>query len=228
MVSDFLKWALLRKALSRVHIFVFSVIILCLTLLVFEFGLRWLGLGDPVLYRTNTSYRYALLPNQHKQRIRGASVTIDSHGLRTVQDWADPDSLKILFIGDSVTWGGTAVDDTKTFAHRTGVELKQRLGRPVVTGNAAVNGYGTDNMTARLRDEIHLIETLDQPTPQVVIEGRIVETTRDFSRELGVIWGFQGVADAVDSRERGTRHRVAPAGLPRIDGCEKGRSPFPI
>ena len=42
----------------------------------------------------------------------------------------------------------------------------------------------------------NLIETLDAPTPQVSIETRIVETTRDFAQNLGIQWGFLGVSDA--------------------------------
>jgi len=41
-----------------------------------------------------------------------------------------------------------------------------------------------------------LISTLDSETPQVMIEARIVETSRDFVRDLGVIWGFTAIADA--------------------------------
>ncbi len=41
-----------------------------------------------------------------------------------------------------------------------------------------------------------LIDLLDRPTPQVMIEARIVETTKNFSREFGVQWGFLGMADA--------------------------------
>ncbi len=55
----------------------------------------------------------------------------------------------------------------------------------------------------RVEGILRLIETLDQPTPQVVIEGRIVETTRDFSRELGVTWGFQSVMDAEHGNDTG-------------------------
>lgn len=36
-----------------------------------------------------------------------------------------------------------------------------------------------------------LIDALDEQTPQVVIEARIVETDREFERDLGVIWGAQ-------------------------------------
>jgi len=36
-----------------------------------------------------------------------------------------------------------------------------------------------------------LVETLDRPTPQVMIEARIVESSRNFTRELGVQLGLQ-------------------------------------
>ena len=38
----------------------------------------------------------------------------------------------------------------------------------------------------RVEGILRLIDSLDLPTPQVVIEGRIVETTKQFSRSLGV------------------------------------------
>jgi type IV pilus assembly protein PilQ len=41
-----------------------------------------------------------------------------------------------------------------------------------------------------------LISTLDAETPQVMIEARVVETTREFTQELGVDWGFNAIADA--------------------------------
>ncbi len=40
-----------------------------------------------------------------------------------------------------------------------------------------------------------LITVLDTPTPQVSIEARIVEATSVFIRNLGIQWGWQGVAD---------------------------------
>ncbi len=46
-----------------------------------------------------------------------------------------------------------------------------------------------------------LISTLDAETPQVMIEARIVETSRTFSQDLGVQWGFEAIADA----SRGTQ-----------------------
>jgi len=39
-----------------------------------------------------------------------------------------------------------------------------------------------------------LIGTLDSPQPQVEIEARIVQTTRQFARTIGVQWGVNGRA----------------------------------
>jgi type IV pilus assembly protein PilQ len=48
-----------------------------------------------------------------------------------------------------------------------------------------------------------LITTLDAETPQVMIEARIVETSKSFSRELGVVWGFRASADAAHGTSTG-------------------------
>ena len=44
----------------------------------------------------------------------------------------------------------------------------------------------------RLTAAAELIGTLDLPQPQVEIEARIVQTSRDFARSLGVQWGING------------------------------------
>jgi type IV pilus assembly protein PilQ len=41
-----------------------------------------------------------------------------------------------------------------------------------------------------------LISTLDAETPQVMIEARIVETSKEFVQDFGVKWGFAAIADA--------------------------------
>jgi len=48
------------------------------------------------------------------------------------------------------------------------------------------------DLAPRLQSAAQLMDTLDRPQPQVEIEARIVTTTRDFARNLGVQWGFNG------------------------------------
>lgn len=51
------------------------------------------------------------------------------------------------------------------------------------------------DLAERLTSASELITTLDRPQPQVEIEARIVQTTRDFAKALGVQWGFNGRMD---------------------------------
>ena len=51
------------------------------------------------------------------------------------------------------------------------------------------------DLPERLTAATELVRTLDKPQPQVEIEARIVQTTRDFARALGVEWGVNGRLD---------------------------------
>jgi type IV pilus assembly protein PilQ len=75
--------------------------------------------------------------------------------------------------------------------------------RGVVTVDERTNTLIIRDTVDRVEGVLKLIDTLDAPTPQVVIEGRIVETTRDFSRQLGVAWGFTGTMDAATGTDTG-------------------------
>lgn len=48
-----------------------------------------------------------------------------------------------------------------------------------------------------------VVSNLDTPEPQVMIEARIIETTKTFSRSLGINWGFNGVSDAAHGNTTG-------------------------
>lgn len=48
-----------------------------------------------------------------------------------------------------------------------------------------------------------VVDNLDSPEPQVMIEARIVETTKRFTRELGIDWGFDAIADAAHGNTTG-------------------------
>ncbi len=48
------------------------------------------------------------------------------------------------------------------------------------------------DLAPRLDTVGQLLQTLDRPEPQVEIEARIISTTREFARTIGVRWGFTG------------------------------------
>jgi len=134
--------------------FVFWIVLLMLLsapFVVTEFYLRSIGLGNPTLYYGNTSFRYAPRPNQKHLGQRGASITIDSKGLRGVKEWTAPADGKILFIGASATWGGTFVGDKDLYSNVVCEDLERKLNRSFTCGNGGVNSYGVDNMAERIR-----------------------------------------------------------------------------
>jgi lysophospholipase L1-like esterase len=139
-----------QSRLKRTVFILIAALVVLSPVLAAEALVREMGLGDPIIYSRNAAYRYAPLPNQHANR-RGASVTIGPEGLRGLDSWSGAADYHVLFVGDSVTWGGTNTDDNQTFAYLTCEKLKARFRQRFVCGNAGVNGYGTDNMIARLR-----------------------------------------------------------------------------
>jgi type IV pilus secretin PilQ/predicted competence protein len=48
----------------------------------------------------------------------------------------------------------------------------------------------------RLQTAQALLTTLDKPQPQVEVEARVVQTSRDFARAIGIQWGFNGRANS--------------------------------
>jgi len=60
--------------------------------------------------------------------------------------------------------------------------------------DARTNTIIIQDLADRLERAAALITTLDRSEPQVEIEARIVQTTREFARRLGVQWGFNGQA----------------------------------
>jgi type IV pilus assembly protein PilQ len=67
--------------------------------------------------------------------------------------------------------------------------------RGSITTDVRTNTLIITDLQERLARAGDLISTLDRAEPQVEIEARIVATTRDFARRIGVQWGFTGRAD---------------------------------
>ena len=68
--------------------------------------------------------------------------------------------------------------------------------RGTVSVDARTNTLIIQELPDYLDTVIQVIENLDTPERQVMIEARVVEATRNFTRSLGVQWGLQGEASA--------------------------------
>ncbi len=75
--------------------------------------------------------------------------------------------------------------------------------RGSVTVDARTNTLIIKELPQFMDTVIAVIENLDVPEPQVMIEARIVETTKRFSRTLGIEWSFDAIADAVHGNTTG-------------------------
>lgn len=56
-----------------------------------------------------------------------------------------------------------------------------------------------------------LIKSLDTPPPQVLIEGKIIEASDQFTREIGLNWQFSGVATSIGGNQQGGITTVQPS-----------------
>jgi type IV pilus assembly protein PilQ len=87
---------------------------------------------------------------------------------------------------------------TKTLSYAKAVDLVALLTKTALSSRGDVqidprtNTIIVRDLAGRLQNAAQLIDTLDRPQPQVEIEARIIQTTRDFARNLGVQWGFNG------------------------------------
>ena len=123
------------------------VILIILPVSLAEIYLRIIGLGYPVTYDSNYVYGYVPKENQKKERFKNSYVTINDVGLRSLDNWSDnKNKKKIVFFGDSVTYGGSYIDDKEIFSHLVCKNLNLDQ---YICGNAGVNAYGIINIVYR-------------------------------------------------------------------------------
>ena len=136
--------------------YLFVFLILCLV--VAEMGARFMGLGDPILYYNSTLGGLRPLPDQQVTRLGDASVTIDANGYRTRTSPSDS-SLNVLFLGDSVTWGGSIMDDRQIFSEQAALDLEAR-GLSMYAMNSGVNGTSLMNQAGVYRETEERIDAV--------------------------------------------------------------------
>jgi type IV pilus assembly protein PilQ len=90
---------------------------------------------------------------------------------------------------------------TRTLSYARAQDLQELITKSALSPRGTVqidtrtNTMIITDLQDRLNTASELIMTLDRAQPQVEIEARIVQTTKDYARALGVQWGFQGRVD---------------------------------
>ncbi len=103
---------------------------------------KFMGLGNPVIYSSFPLFGYRPLPEKEYSRYWGAKIKFNNLALRAETDWDKNIEDKILFLGDSVTYGGSNIDNTELFSF---LSVKS-LGGSYISGNAGVNAWGVENV----------------------------------------------------------------------------------
>src|SRR5262249_23753088 len=90
---------------------------------------------------------------------------------------------------------------TKTLSYAKAEELQPLLTKSALSQRGTVqidprtNTLIITDLSDRLNTANELITTLDRPQPQVEIEARIVQASKNYARQLGIQWGFNGRID---------------------------------
>ncbi len=102
---------------------------------------KFMGLGDPILYDSSPFYGFRPLPGRTYTRFHGKEIKFNNLGIRANEDWHGNINNKILFLGDSVTYGGSYVSNQELFSS---LAVKDFPGWQ--SGNAGVNAWGVENI----------------------------------------------------------------------------------
>jgi hypothetical protein len=113
--------------------------------------LAW-GFGTPPLYQPDPVCGYVMVPSQNIRRL-GALNFINSFSMRSpeISLHKTPGVTRVLFIGDSVCYGTTYVDQSKIFTSLVAQRLGAVVHGPVEVLNASTGGWAPGNEVAYLR-----------------------------------------------------------------------------
>ena len=135
-------------------------------------------------------------------RANKLSYTVDGTIIRIAPTavLADEETQKQK-LADAQALAGELRPFTKTLSYAKAEELQALLTKSVMSPRGTVqvdprtNTLIITDLPDRVNNASELINTLDRAQPQVEIEARIVQVNKNFQRNLGVQWGFNGKVD---------------------------------
>jgi len=113
-----------------------------------ELAMRILGVGQVVTYTPDPRFGYLMRPSQVVSTY-GEPIEINALGLRgpPVLDPRPADTVRVLFLGDSITYGGGRVPEAALFCRRLET-LARADGLHVESLNVSAPGWSPQNWTA--------------------------------------------------------------------------------
>jgi hypothetical protein len=156
-----------------------------------------LGFGHPLLYVRDAAAGYIPRPNQQLRRF-GATIHINAYGMRSgaVAATPAPDRLRVLFIGDSVTFGTTYVDQAQIFTERLQADFGPWRGRTLEVLNASAGGWAPANEYGYLHSRgcfgaslvLLVLNTSDLDQPFASLEDSPAFPRSNPALALGELW----------------------------------------
>lgn len=127
------------------------------------------GLGNPVLVTPDAACNYIVKPDQDITRFF-RHTHINHYGMRSneVPPTRTPHTLRVMFVGDSITYGTSRVGQSEIFAEVVQRELPSVVHEPVEVLNASASSWAIDNELSYIRsrgifqsDEVLLVLNSD-------------------------------------------------------------------
>jgi len=137
-----------QKKIILIIIISFLVFLLSIKL-VDLFLQKKFGLGKPLIYESSRIYGYTIKPNQKIERL-GNTIIINNLGMRSSNNFKHKSKKKIIFLGDSVTYGGSIVSNNDLFSVKV-CNLLNKEKNNYICGNLAVNGYNLYSIIRNIR-----------------------------------------------------------------------------
>ena len=130
--------------------FLKALLIIVLITGIIELALRLIwGFGTPVLYSASQDYEYIYAPDQDVRRY-GNHILTNSLGMRSPEPQPD-DSIRILYLGDSVINGGTLTSQDNLASNLMAESLSKMSGKKVNVLNISAGSWGPDNAAAFIK-----------------------------------------------------------------------------
>ena len=151
--EDFLSNRTPSSSLRIVRFAGWTALALLATILAANFLLSAVfGLGHPVLVTPDSACGYILKPNQNVYRFFCHTRT-DRYGMRSApfSPIPAPGTLRIMFVGDSVTYGTSHVDQSRIFTQDIRRGLPAIVHRPVEVLDASASAWAPDNELSWVR-----------------------------------------------------------------------------
>src|ERR1700722_16135093 len=128
-----------------------SLLLILLVTTEITLRVRW-GIGNPLLYAPDPDCLYVVAPSQHVYNF-GALNEVNSFSMRSPQITLHkaPGVTRVLFVGDSVTYGTNHIDQSLLATSLLAQRLPAIVHGPVEVMNASAGGWAPANEVAYLR-----------------------------------------------------------------------------